>query len=457
MVQIAVSDPSDSRPTRVRYLIVSVLFLVTSLNYADRATLSMVGPELSKKLRLDPVVMGYLLSAFSWAYAAAQIPGGWLLDRLGSKKVYGWSIGLWSFFTLAQAFVFGEGSEFILPTLLWAPITVSGAVLMLFGLRLLLGIAEAPAFPANSRIVASWFPAAERGTASAIFNSAQYGGTVIFSPIMGWITHAFGWQPVFWFMGGLGILVAAAWTRLIHGPKDHPLANTAEVAHIESGGGLVNLDHSNAPAKRRPGLILELLKNRMLLGIFTAQYCINVLTWFFLTWFPIYLVKERGMTILKVGFVATLPALCGFIGGVLGGWLSDRLLRRNVSLTAARKTPIVIGLLLSTSIIACNYVETHWAVVLFMSVSFFGKGIGALGWAVMSDVAPREATGLAGGLFNTFGNLAGIITPIVIGYILKATGSFHGALIYVGVHGALAVASYLLIVGEIKRVELRAN
>jgi ACS family glucarate transporter-like MFS transporter/ACS family D-galactonate transporter-like MFS transporter len=194
----------------------------------------------------------------------------------------------------------------------------------------------------------------------------------------------------------------------------------------------------------------------MLLGIFLGQYCINVLTWFFLTWFPIYLVKERGMSILQVGFVATLPALCGFLGGLLGGWGSDRLLRSGRSLSAARKIPIVGGLLLSTTIVGCNYVDSQWAVIGCMSLAFFGKGIGALGWAVMSDVAPREGTGVAGGLFNMFGNLAGIITPIVIGYILGRTGSFNGALVYVGAHALLAVVSFLVIVGEIRRYELPA-
>ena len=126
------------------------------------------------------------------------------------------------------------------------------------------------------------------------------------------------------------------------------------------------------------------------------------------------------MSILQVGFVAVLPALCGFIGGVLGGWISDTLLRRGVPLSAARKVPIVAGLLLSTIIVGCNYVSAQWAVIALMSLAFFGKGVGALGWAVMADVAPKEATGLAGGLFNTFGNLAGIVTPIVIGYILQA-------------------------------------
>ncbi|HEX2860971.1 MAG TPA: MFS transporter, partial [Lacunisphaera sp.] len=197
--------------------------------------------------------------------------------------------------------------------------------------------------------------------------------------------------------------------------------------------------------------------NRMMLGIFFGQYCVNVLTWFFLTWFFIYLVQDRGMTMLKAGFVSVLPALCGFIGGVLGGWISDQLLRRGRSLSVARKTPIVAGLLLSTVIIACNYVDTQAAVILFMCLAFFGKGVGALGWAVMSDVAPKEATGLAGGLFNTFGNIAGILTPIVIGYILKHTGSFNGALVYVGVHGLLAVVCFVFIAGEIKRFELPAR
>jgi nitrate/nitrite transporter NarK len=192
----------------------------------------------------------------------------------------------------------------------------------------------------------------------------------------------------------------------------------------------------------------------MLAGICLGQYGINAMTWFFLTWFPIYLVKARGLTILEVGVVATLPALCGFGGGILGGWISDRLLARGVSLTAARKIPIVGGLLLSTVIVGCNYVASPAAVIACLSLAYFGKGVGALGWAVMSDVAPREATGLAGGLFNTAGNLAGVLTPIAIGYILRETGSFAGALVFVGAHALLAVVSFLVVVGEIRRVEL---
>lgn len=438
--------PSPEKRTNVRYVIVLILFLLTSINYADRATLSIVGTDVSKQFGLDAVAMGHLFAAFSWAYVLGQIPGGWLLDRMGSRRVYGWSIGLWSLCTLLQGFVGGLDARV--------------AVMVLFGLRFLLGAAEAPSFPANARIVASWFPTAERGQASAIFNSAQYFATVLFAPIMGWIAHKFGWEYVFWFMGALGIAFALAWPKLIYSPREHPWANRAEIEHIARGGGLVDLDAGGKPAVGggvRWSVIGELLGNRMLVGVYLAQYCITTLTWFFLTWFPIYLVKERGMSILQVGFVSALPALCGFGGGILGGWFSDRMVRRGHSLTLARKTPIVVGMLLSVSMVGCNYVSAQWAVIALMSLAFFGKGVGALGWAVIADTSPKSVTGLCGGLFNTFGNTAGIATPIAIGYILKATGSFNWALVYVSAHAALAIACYLLIVGEIKRVELKTG
>lgn len=163
------------------------------------------------------------------------------------------------------------------------------------------------------------------------------------------------------------------------------------------------------------------------------------------------------MSILQAGFLASLPAIAGFLGGVSGGWLSDRLTKKGYSLTFARKLPIVIGMLMSTSMIACNYVDTDTLVIAIMSLAYFGKGVGALGWAVVADTSPKEAGGLSGGLFNTFGNTAGIVTPIVIGYIVQSTGSFAGALAYVGAHALIAIVSYLFVVGEIKRITLQKS
>jgi ACS family glucarate transporter-like MFS transporter len=442
-----IASAVDVRRSRVRLLIVTMLFLVTTVNYADRATLSIAGSALSKELHLDPVAMGYVFSAFGWSYVIAQVPGGWLLDRFGSKWVYAISIIVWSLFTMLQGWVgfFNAGT----------------AVIVLFGLRFLVGFAEAPSFPANARIVAAWFPSNERGTASAFFNSGQYFATVIFAPPMGWIASEFGWRHVFTVMGALGIVMGLLWIKTVFGPKDHPGINEAEFDYIRDGGALIDMGAARDASKTTEGPgwshIRQLLQNRMMLGVYLGQFCINTLTYFFLTWFPIYLVKERGLSILQAGFMASFPALCGFVGGVLGGIISDWLLRRTGSLTLARKIPIVGGMLLSMSIIGCNYVDGQALVVGFMALAFFGKGIGALGWAVVSDTSPKEAGGVSGGLFNMFGNLSSITTPIIIGYIVAATGSFSGALVFVGINALVAAFAYLVIVGKIERVQLESG
>lgn len=433
-------------PTRVRYLVLTMLFVVTTLNFADRATLSIAGPEAARQLGLNAIQMGYVFSAFGWAYVFGQIPGGLLLDRFGSKNVYTLSIVAWSVVTALQGF-----AGYFRPT---------AALIALFSLRLLLGLAESPSFPGNSRIVAAWFPTSERGTASAIFNAAQYFAAVLFAPITAWLTHVYGWQSVFWVMGSLGVVLTFFWVKMVYQPREHPLVNQAELDSIRQGGALIDMDRpavaATATGPNWPH-VKQMLANRMLLGIFLGQYCITTMTYFFLTWFPDYLVKERHMSILKAGFAVSLPALCGFFGGVLGGLFSDFLLKRGYSLSVARKVPIVAGMLLSICMIVCNYVNAVWLVVGIMSLAYFGKGIGSLGWAVVSDTAPKEAAGLCGGIFNMFGNTAAITTPIVIGYIVQGTKSFNGALIFVAANALGAIICYLFVVGDIKRVELRTE
>ena len=435
---------SDPRPTRVRYGIIALIFLITTINYADRSTFSIAGSAASEELGLSPVQTGFILSAFAWAYCLAQIPSGALLDRFGTKRIYAAGIALWSLFTALQGVAGFVGGL--------------SALTMLFALRFAVGLAEGPSFPGNARIVAAWFPGPERGTASAIFNSAQYFSLVAFAPVMGWLVHEFGWRSVFWVMGAVGLVGLALFLKFIHSPVSHPSINEAELAHIEEGGGLIRMEDREPDAARTFTWVnvRQLLANRMMIGIYLAQYCINVLTYFFVTWFPIYLVKERGLNILEAGFAAAVPALFGFVGGLVGGYVSDRILRKTGSITLARKTPIAIGMLLATLIIACVWVQSEVMVVVLMAVAFFGKGVGSLGWAVMSDVAPKQLAGLAGGVFNTFGNIAGIVTPIVVGVIVGATGSFDLALVFVGAHCLLTIFSYLVIVGPIKRLELAA-
>ena len=238
--------------------------------------------------------------------------------------------------------------------------------------------------------------------------------------------------------------------------------SAVSMGYIFSGsenGAVGDMDHKKPGSAAASGpklhYIKQLLSNRMMLGVFFGQYFINTITWFFLTWFPIYLVQEKGMSILKVGLVASIPALCGFAGGVLGGVFSDYLIKRGLSLTLARKLPIVLGMLLASTIILCNYTNNTTLVVMLMALAFFGKGFGALGWPVISDTAPKEIVGLCGGVFNVFGNVASIVTPLVIGYLVSELHSFNAALVFVGCSALMAMVCYLFVVGDIKRMELQ--
>jgi ACS family glucarate transporter-like MFS transporter len=428
----------------VRYTIIALLFFVGAINYADRAIFSIAGPSMMKSLGLNMVSLGYLMSTFGWAYVLGQLPGGWLLDRFGARRVYISSFFLWSMFTLCLGFAGFLGTA---------------ATATIFVLVFLLSLAESPSFPANARIVSSWFPSSERGTAAAIFTAAQYFALVLFLPIMSWITHTLGWQAVYWFMGALGVALALFIPRLLYSPKDHPRISRAELDYITRGGALVEECPTQDGVRTRQaphlGYVKQLLRNRMILGIMLGQFCINVLIWFFTTWFPIYLAQARHLSLVKVGMIAVIPAVCGFLGGILGGVFSDYLIRKNYSLTVARKAPIVIGMLLAMSILGCIYVDTTAGVVTFLSIAFFGKGVGAMGWAVVTDTAPKEIVGLCGSLCNISGNMAGIVTPIVIGYIVNRTGSFNGALVFVALAALGAICSYLFMVGKIERMQLK--
>ncbi|EBU7937616.1 MFS transporter [Salmonella enterica subsp. enterica serovar Westminster] len=430
------------KKTHARYYILFMITLVLTLATGDRATLSVAGPEMQKELGISAVEIGYLFSAFSWAYVISMTPAGWVADKVGSKRAMFLGILLWSVMTVFMGLV--SYVTFVVPALLI--------------LRFLLGVCESPVGPSAGRIIAAWFPSQERGVAGAIFNSAQYASLAIFTPLMAWLCHAFGWDHVFIVMGVIGIIIAFCWSKLFYVPTKHPGINHEEMEYLKEGGALVELDtatHVKSERKRAGWQeIGQLFKSRMLIGIFIGQYCISAITWFFMTWFPIYLVKERGMSILQAGFMASVPAICGLVGGIMSGFFSDWLLRKTNNLSLARKVPITIGLTMSASMILCNYVGSEALVMFLMSAAFFGKGFGSLGWAVVADTAPKEIIGTTGGLFNSLGNIAGIVTPVVIGYILQETGSFANALVFVGTHGIIAVCSYWFIVGKIERLKI---
>ncbi|HEJ8432419.1 TPA: MFS transporter [Klebsiella oxytoca] len=422
---------ATQKRTKTRIVILMLLSIGTMINYLDRTILGIVAPKLTSEIHIDPAMMGIVFSAFAWTYALAQIPGGMFLDRFGNKLTYALSIFFWSTFTLLQSFSVGLKSLLLL--------------------RLGLGISEAPCFPVNSRVVSKWFPQHERARATATYTVGEYIGLAAFSPLLFLILEHHGWRTLFFLTGGLGIAFTFVWWKFYHEPHQSKTANKAELEYIgveNTAGADENIPFNWPDAKR-------LLCCRQIIGASLGQFAGNTTLVFFLTWFPTYLANERHLPWLHVGFFASWPFLAAAIGIFFGGWVSDKILKKTRSVNISRKLPIISGLLLSSCIIVANWVESNTAVIIIMSIAFFGQGMVGLGWTLISDIAPKNMGGLTGGIFNFCANMASIITPLIIGVIISMTGNFFYALIYIGLTALIGVIAYIFIIGDIKRIVLK--
>lgn len=412
----------------------SMLALVTAavlVNYLDRAVIGIAAPAIQAEFALNPVVMGVVFSAFSWSYFAAQIPSGILLDRFGVRPVYRFALIAWSLATLLHAFVRGLGS--------------------LVGLRIALGVAEAPCFPANSNIVAAWFPRDERARAIGIYTAAEYVGLGFLTPLLFWILYSSGWRVLFSVTGGMGLLLAALWWRWYRDPHECDQLSGEEREFILAHGGAVEKPQASNFSF---AVARALYRDRQIWGLCIGQFSVYSTFVFFLTWFPTYLATERHMAWLTVGAFTALPYLAGFCGILFAGFLSDGLLRQGCSIDVARKLPVITGLILASAIVAANYVENDVAVIGVLSLSFFAQAMSSSGWSVISEVASPGQIGLIGGLFSASANLSGIVTPLVIGSIVQRTGSFVDALVFVSAVAAIGALSWIFLVGKIHRIEV---
>ena len=418
------------KATKVRFLVCMLLFIATAINYLDRTNMAVAAPAMQGELGIDAAQLGLLFSGFSWSYALMQLPGGWFLDRFGPRITYACSCGIWSLFTLAMGF----GKNF----------------LVLLSFRLGIGFSEAPAFPTNSRVAATWFPKQERASVTAIYTAGEYVGLAFLTPILFWISANMGWPAIFWITSVVGILFSFVWYVYYRDPQDSKKVNQQELEYIRQGDGLA--DKAVTGEKIRWTDLKELFQHRQLWGIYIGQFATNSTLIFFLTWFPTYLVAEKHMPMLKAGIYASIPYAAAFLGVLVGGFWSDRMIKKGCSLSLARKLPIVLGLLGSSMIVLANYFDDFNTIIAIMSIAFFAQGMAALGWVIVGDIAPARLVGLAGGVFNFFANLSGIITPLVIGFIVQATASFTGALIFMSCIALMGACSYIFLVGNIHRI-----
>jgi len=429
------SRPGAAAPitsgSRVRLVTLALISMAVAINYLDRAVLGIAAPSIQREYAVSPALMGIVFSAFSWTYFLGQVPSGVLLDRFGTRAIYALSLFSWSMVTLLHAAATGFAS--------------------LLGLRLALGIAEAPCFPANSNVVALWFPRSERGRAIGVYTAAEYVGLSFMSPILFWILNNFGWRMLFGCAGAIGILAAIVFNARYRDPGDHPGVSQTEIAYIQAGGGGGG---SVAAAKFELAHIWGLFKHRQMWGLCIGQYAVYSTFVFFLTWFPTYLATERHMDWIRVGFFTALPYIAGFFGILFAGWWSDFMLARGNTLNTARKLPVIAGLVGASTIAAANYVNSDRVVIAILSVAFFAQAMSSSGWTVISEVAPRSQLGLVSGLFSASANLSGIVTPLVIGVILQATGSFYGALAFVGGVALAGALSWIFLVGDLRPIEV---
>jgi ACS family D-galactonate transporter-like MFS transporter len=422
-------------PTRRRWFMLSLLLIATIINYIDRVNISIAAPFMAKDLGLDKIEMGLIFSAFAWTYALALVPAGFIADRFGSRFTYGVSLISWSTVTVCQGFATGFAS--------------------LFGLRLAVGAMEAPAFPANSRAVTVWFPARERGLASSIYVCGQYLGTALFTGALLWLATTYDWRHVFYSTGILGIVFGVIWLYLYRDPLSCKNVSQEELKYIEAGGGLVKSSQERTQFNWRQ--IAELFSYRQIWAICIGKFASTSALYFFLTWFPTYLIEERKLTMIKAGIFAVLPFVGATVGILLAGIVSDLLIRRGYSMSFARKLPLVIGSMLGMSIVLVNFTDSNVICIAVLTIAFFAQGIASSSWAAVSEVAPKELIGLTGGVTSLAANIGGIVTPIVIGGIVHATGSFAYAFWFIGGVALMGTLSYSLLLGRLYRIELKAR
>ncbi len=421
-----------TKPTNKRYQILGLVFISVVINYLDRSNISVAAKALSEDLDLDKIKMGLIFSAFGWTYASLQIPGGILVDKIKARVLYAIILTLWSVATLLQGLV--------------------NSFSALVGLRASIGVFEAPSFPINNAIATKWFPEEERASAIAFYTSGQYIGLAFLTPLLAYIQTALGWRGLFVVSGIVGIVWAVVWYVFYRDPHQHKSVNKEELAHIEKGETPVKQERK--PFKWDDLKYAFIYKK--LWGLYLGQFCLGSTFIFFLTWFPTYLQEQKGIDLVKSGIVGSIPFFGAFLGVIISGLLSDRLIKRGVSKEIARKTPVIAGLLLSSSIIFANYTTSTTLTIAFLTLAFFGTGFASIAWVFVSTIAPKEHIGLIGGVFNLMGGLSAVIVPLVVG-ILAKNGNFEPALLFIGTIAVIGFLAYVFLVGKIERIQIETT
>ena len=418
------------RVGNIRWGIALLLGFGVIINYFDRTNIAVAGVSLSKEYHLSSVQFGFIASAYLWTYALIQVPVGALLDKVGVKWMTRVGTILWSLATFMTAIVSGYG--------------------LIILSRLILGVAEAPVFPAASKATGYWFPMGERGLATSAFDAAAKFSNVIGVPFVALTVSLYGWRGAFWATGILSVLYGILFWLFYRDPSQSKRISAEERTYIEEGGAQAD---NVAPANTFASLGY-LLRQPKIWGMALGFAAYGYTFYLFLTWLPSYIQKQLHVSILSsAGLVAIIWGVATITDIAIGGWLVDYLIKRGNDPTRVRKTIFIIGMVMGIAIIGAAFTTSIPLIVMWLSISLGGLAFAApVGWSIPSLIAPKGTVGVVGAIMNFFNNVAGIIAPLVAGFVLDTTNSFVLNFIIAAIILVLGILCYLLLLGKIEQL-----
>lgn len=415
-----------SKPTNVRWQIFIMLLVLVTINYVDRSALSVALPAITQDLSLDPSITGIILSSFFWGYALMQIPCGFLADRykptgliIGSTIVWGIVQTLTGFTNTSKVFIF---------------------------LRVLLGVVEAPLYPSGTKLQSIWLTSKERGRGATLLDSGSPLGTAVGGPIivafMAWFG---GWRLALVGTGILTIIIGfLAWWVIRGNPSNHPRINKAERDYLSKA-----LDEEYRVDKNISEASIgskDYLKSSSFWFMCISFFAYNTVYFGLMTWGPMYLAQTQNLNIKSVGNAIFIIFGAGFIGELIGGWIVDKWRKKGGSHNTVMRTLLSIaGIVSGTAIFLLGHITSLTLAITLLAITLFFLRWCGLFWSVPAAISQQKHVGVVGGCLGFTGNLAGIVTPIYIGFIVSATESYFVALMLFAVAGFVLAGASLLI------------
>ncbi|HTR82470.1 MAG TPA: MFS transporter [Bacteroidota bacterium] len=408
-----------------RWTVCALLFFATTINYIDRQVLGILAPLLQHDIGWSEIDYGYIVTAFTGAYAIGLLIFGRFIDKVGTKIGYTLSIFLWSIAAMGHALVR----------------SVFGFGVARFGL----GLSESGNFPAAIKATAEWFPKKERAYATGWFNSGANIGAVVAPAIVPWITLTWGWREAFIFTGALGFIWVVLWWWLYEVPEKQKRVSKAEIAYIQS-------DRVEAENEKIPWL--QLLKYRESWAFVVGKFLTDPIWWFYLYWLPKFLNERYGLDLAHLGLPLIVIYTMTSIGSIGGGWFSGFMIKRGSSVNRGRKRVMLISAVLIVPIVFASTVTEWWAVLLIGLAAAAHQSWSANLFTTASDMFPKKAVGSVVGLGGMAGAVGGMFIATAAGFILQFTGSYLSLFILAGSVYLLALLIMNILVPEIKEVEI---